>query len=153
MRGTDVRGGKALQAELLHKEVNLAACQRLSPEDTERNDEVTLQRKVLSVRERLDRYKLKSYPQLLHGEEDSSGRLLAWILRREIPRPLIMHVKTPTGAYAYTQNAIVETPKAHFEWVHSRPSGWNLNRVTEFLDTLTTYWGTGSARTGCSYHP
>ncbi|KAJ1084144.1 hypothetical protein NDU88_004297 [Pleurodeles waltl] len=97
--------------------------------------ETELQRKVMSVRERLERYTLKSYRQLLHRKGDISGRLLASILCREIPRPIV-RLKTPTGADAYTQTAIVDILQTHMKQVHSTPGERNPGRVVEFLESL-----------------
>ncbi|KAJ1198388.1 hypothetical protein NDU88_002229 [Pleurodeles waltl] len=45
----------------------------------------------------LDSYVHKDFKQRLHREGDRSGRLLAWLLRRERPIPLILSLWGPTG--------------------------------------------------------
>ncbi|KAJ1083872.1 hypothetical protein NDU88_004027 [Pleurodeles waltl] len=53
--------------------------------------ELQLRRLIEDIWDRLDKYTLKQYRQRLYTEGDKSGRLIAWILRREHPPPAVTH--------------------------------------------------------------
>ncbi|KAJ1215409.1 hypothetical protein NDU88_003018 [Pleurodeles waltl] len=125
---------KTLQAELTDREDVLAACQQISVRGPNtQQEEVNLLRQVIETRDRLEHYTLKSYQQLLHREGDSSGRLLAWILRREQPCSLVLHLKNPRGREANTQHNIVTVFRDDLEGVYENAGDPDSGRLGEYV--------------------
>lgn len=83
---------------------------------------------------RLEKYTLKSYRQLLYRDGNTSGRLLAWLLRWETPRSPVLDLKGSLRWDVGTRRGIVDAFKAHLE------RKW---RVT------ITWLGTTSPSLGC----
>lgn len=61
---------------------------------------------VGEIWDRLDCLVWREYRQLLHREGDRSGRLLAWLLKQELPSPLILMLHRPDGTKAATQAGV-----------------------------------------------
>ena len=128
---------KTLQRELQEGERKLAKHQHRPVSDTiYAQTELDLQRQVLSTRERLEQYTLKTYRQLLHREGDTPSRLLAWIIKRESPRQTITHLVDLEGSEVYSQMEILNCLRVHLQRVYSSPTPASEGAVVEYLASL-----------------
>ena len=76
---------KRLERELLEEESILIQLQgQVGEQQAEERELLEAQRRVGEIWDRLDCYTRWEYPQRLHREGDKSGKLLAWLLNREI---------------------------------------------------------------------
>ncbi|KAJ1151454.1 hypothetical protein NDU88_004234 [Pleurodeles waltl] len=132
--GFTCRVRKTLQAELTEREDVLAAFQQgegLGPNAP--GEEINLLSQVIETRDRLEHYTLKLYGQLLHWECDSSGKLLAWIRKREQLHSLVLHLRNPRGGEATTQHDIVAVFRDHLKGVYESPGDPDLDDLGGYL--------------------
>ncbi|KAJ1165450.1 hypothetical protein NDU88_005878 [Pleurodeles waltl] len=85
---------------------------------------------------KLDSYVRKDFRQRLHREGDWSGGLLAWLLRRERPTPLILSLRGPTGDRILGQTCVNAHLQEHLKAICSSPRCDVSSRICEFLDGL-----------------
>lgn len=67
---------------------------------------------------------------------DKSGRLLAWILRKEQAPPLITSVRNQSGELVYTRAGMLEQFQQHLEKVYMADPSVRAESYTLFLKGL-----------------
>ncbi|KAJ1207052.1 hypothetical protein NDU88_002444 [Pleurodeles waltl] len=125
---------KKLDQELVQQEDTLNALQRLinngdALENESRGD-------IGALWSRLASYICKDFQQRLHREGDRSGCLLAWLLRRECPTPIILSLRGPTGDRILGQTRVNVHLREHLEAIYSSPWCDVGSQTREYLDGL-----------------
>ncbi|KAJ1154853.1 hypothetical protein NDU88_007596 [Pleurodeles waltl] len=92
--------------------------------------------RIVALWSRLDRYVRKDFRHRLHCEGDRAGRLLAWLLRREHPIPLILSLRGPTGDRILGQTWVNAHLSEHLKAIYSSPQCDVGSQICEYLDGL-----------------
>ncbi|KAJ1210580.1 hypothetical protein NDU88_005942 [Pleurodeles waltl] len=128
---------KKLDQELAQQEDALSALQRQIDNGGALEAESRMVRGCIgALWSRLDSYVRKDFRQRLHREGDWSGRLLAWLLRRERPTPMIRSFRGPTGGRILGQTRMNAHLREHLEAIYSSPRCDVSSQIREYLDGL-----------------
>ncbi|KAJ1083255.1 hypothetical protein NDU88_003414 [Pleurodeles waltl] len=85
---------------------------------------------------RLDNYVRKDFRQQLYRERDRSGRMLAWLLQRECPTPIILSLRGPTEDNILGQTRVSTHLREHLKAIYTSPQCDERPQMREYLDIL-----------------
>ncbi|KAJ1189441.1 hypothetical protein NDU88_006186 [Pleurodeles waltl] len=87
-----------LDQELMrHEEVLVALQHQVDNGNTSEADCLEVRGRIVDLGDRLENYVCRNYRQRLFQEGDRSGRMLAWLIRRERPIPIIQMLSDSSG--------------------------------------------------------
>ncbi|KAJ1128275.1 hypothetical protein NDU88_006654 [Pleurodeles waltl] len=128
---------KRLDQELTKQEDILAALQcQVDNGDASESDFLEVRGRIVDLWDRLDNYVCWNYRQRLFLEADRSGRMLAWLLRRKRPIPIIQMLSGPSGEKILGQLRVNAHLGEHLWNIYATPDGVGVTRIREYLDGL-----------------
>ncbi|KAJ1197299.1 hypothetical protein NDU88_001161 [Pleurodeles waltl] len=111
---------KRLDQELKQQEDVLTALQRqIDNGNASESASIGVRGRIAELWDRLDNYVRRNYRQRLYREGDRSERMLAWLLRREHPVPIIQMLRGPSGEMILGQLRV----NSHLRVIYAAPRG------------------------------
>ncbi|KAJ1175881.1 hypothetical protein NDU88_001166 [Pleurodeles waltl] len=80
------------------------------------------------------------YRQQLYREEDRSGCMLAWLLKRERPLPIILSLHGPSGEWYLGQALVNLLLWDHLKHMYTLPKSEDGCQMRQYLDRLQISW-------------
>ncbi|KAJ1103573.1 hypothetical protein NDU88_000994 [Pleurodeles waltl] len=128
---------KRLDQELTRQEDVLTALQRqIDNGYTPESACLEVRGRIVELWDRLDSYVPRNYRQQLYQEGDRLGRMLAWLLRRERPVPIIQMLCGPSGELILGQLWVHSHLPEHLLALYTAPCGVDVAQIGEYLDGL-----------------
>ncbi|KAJ1118727.1 hypothetical protein NDU88_006914 [Pleurodeles waltl] len=126
---------KPLDQELTQQEDTLAAIQRqVDNGDASESDCLVVCGRIEDLWGRLDNYVCWDYRQRLFWEGDHSCHMLAWLLRRERPIPIILIPRGFSGEKILGQLQVNLHLREHLRNVYASPCSVGGGQIHEYLD-------------------
>ncbi|KAJ1151638.1 hypothetical protein NDU88_004418 [Pleurodeles waltl] len=128
---------KHLDQELTQQEDVLTALQcQIDNGDASDSACLKVRGRIVELCDRLDSYVRRYYRQGLYRDGDHLGRMLAWLLRRERPVPIIQILRGPSGEMILGQLRVNLHLQEHLRALYSAPCAVDVTRIGEYLDGL-----------------
>ncbi|KAJ1125985.1 hypothetical protein NDU88_004398 [Pleurodeles waltl] len=126
-----------LDWELTRQEEVLAAIQRqVDSGDASEVDCLEVRGRIVDLWDRLENYVSRNYRQRLFREGDRSRRMLAWLLRRKRPIPIIQMLRGSSGERILGQLRVNSHLHEHLRVIYTSPWRVGETQIQEYLDGL-----------------
>ncbi|KAJ1125109.1 hypothetical protein NDU88_003547 [Pleurodeles waltl] len=132
---------KHLDQELTRQEDVLTALQcQIYNGDASESACIEVRGRIVELWDRLDSYVRWNYRLRLYREGDRPGHMLARLLQREVPPPIIQMLRGPSGeiilGQLWVNSHLREQLRAHLRAVYAAPCGVDVTWKGEYLDGL-----------------
>ncbi|KAJ1092934.1 hypothetical protein NDU88_006044 [Pleurodeles waltl] len=126
-----------LDQELTRQEEVLAATQRqVDNNDASEADCLEVRGRIVDLWDKLENYVRWNYRQRLFREGDRSGHMLAWLLRRERPIPIIQMLRSSSGERILGKLRVNAHLREHLRVIYTSPWRVGETQIQKYLNGL-----------------